>query len=215
MEKIEKMPIEINPEAVLIEMGYSAKDLRSPSEEIKESVEEDRKETIELLNEVKEEICPRGIKDDFEAEIKGGQLILWQSGKEKARFNSSFLVNHIREGKVSLFIVTIGEELEQKAKEYKKKGDKWKERILDALGSEAAEQTANYVHRLIEKERGMKLVRYSPGYGEAKGQDWSIQDQKIIFSLLRPREIDITLTKSCMMLPRKSISAIIGVKTKG
>lgn len=48
--------------------------------------------------------------------------------------------------------------------------------------------------------------RYSPGYG-----DLSLENQKLIFSLIDlPREIGVTLNKSLLMSPFKSVTAYVG-----
>ena len=43
--------------------------------------------------------------------------------------------------------------------------------------------------------------RISPGYGR-----WSVEEQDIIFKLLPADSIGVSLTKSYMMVPRKSVS---------
>ena len=52
--------------------------------------------------------------------------------------------------------------------------------------------------------------RFSPGYG-----DFDIGFQKEIFKLLNcPKNIGLSLCDSFIMSPSKSVSAIIGLKTK-
>jgi len=48
--------------------------------------------------------------------------------------------------------------------------------------------------------------RYSPGYC-----GWNITGQKILFSLLPEYFCGIELTDTCLMLPIKSVSGIIGI----
>jgi hypothetical protein len=50
------------------------------------------------------------------------------------------------------------------------------------------------------------LTRYSPGYG-----DWDITDQPHILALAGGEAIDVSVTPSCMLIPRKSVTAIIGL----
>jgi hypothetical protein len=107
--------------------------------------------------------------------------------------------------KVAICICTIGPELEQEVKELMEKNEMTRALILDALGSEAAEEVAIQSDRILaEKAREMNLwpsKRFSPGYGK-----WDIKEQRFIFRMLPAADIGVRLTESCMMIPRKSIS---------
>ena len=52
-------------------------------------------------------------------------------------------------------------------------------------------------------------TRFSPGYG-----DWDIKFQPQMLRLAEAKAIDISLTDSYMLMPRKSITAIIGLTSK-
>ena len=107
--------------------------------------------------------------------------------------------------KVAICICTIGPELEREIKKLMEKNEMTRALILDALGSEAAEEVAIQSDRILaEKAREMNLwpsKRFSPGYGK-----WDIKEQRFIFRMLPAADIGIRLTESCMMIPRKSIS---------
>ncbi len=55
---------------------------------------------------------------------------------------------------------------------------------------------------------GKKLKwRFSPGYG-----DWALEEQKILFPVLDcAHTIGLTLTESCMMVPVKSVTALMAI----
>ena len=81
----------------------------------------------------------------------------------------------------------------------------------DALASVLAEQAADAAEarlRALAASEGMYLTgRYSPGYG-----DWPIGVQPRIAALLdTPRRIGLCVTGTCLMLPRKSITAALGL----
>lgn len=107
--------------------------------------------------------------------------------------------------KVAICLCTIGPKLEEEIKKLMKINEMTRALILDALGSEAAEEVAIQSDRkLAEKAREMNLwpsKRYSPGYGK-----WDVKEQRFIFKLLPAADIGVRLTESCMMVPRKSIS---------
>ena len=55
----------------------------------------------------------------------------------------------------------------------------------------------------------------SAGMHANPGQDgWPIEQQRIIFSLVPAEKIGMRLTESCLMLPRKSVSFVIGCGEK-
>lgn len=81
----------------------------------------------------------------------------------------------------------------------------------DTLASVLAEQAAEAAEarlRALAAAEGMYLTgRYSPGYG-----DWPIGVQPRIAALLdTPRRIGLCVTGTCLMLPRKSITAALGL----
>ena len=83
--------------------------------------------------------------------------------------------------------------------------------ILQAIGAAAIEawmdETEGEIRR--ELEDGEALVpRYSPGYG-----DYPLAEQRRLLSLLdASRRIGVSLTDSLLMVPSKSVSAVIGVR---
>lgn len=115
--------------------------------------------------------------------------------------------------KAVVFIVTIGSEVEQMIKQ-KMKSQPHYGYLLDAAASLAAEAAAEYVNNSITQnlfnngERS--TLRYSPGYC-----DWPLTEQKKLFKILVNDKLDIQLSDQCLMSPRKSISAIIGISSNG
>ena len=112
---------------------------------------------------------------------------------------------------VSLMVCTIGGALHDVVEELLKNGEVAKATILDAVGSEAVEALADTVTNIIKQnakaERATITSRFSPGYG-----DWDIHEQKQLLTVLEAKKIGITITKQCLMVPEKSITACIGWK---
>ena len=112
--------------------------------------------------------------------------------------------------RAAIFAVTIGEALEKEVAQLTKEGSVLKASVLDAVGSIAVEKVANWLESMIRSiaaENGDKVSwRYSPGYC-----DWDITQQKELFRGLDGKSIGVNLTGSCLMVPRKSISGIIGL----
>ena len=79
--------------------------------------------------------------------------------------------------------------------------------LLDAIASAAVESFADYVCANISKNKAMTR-RFSPGYS-----DFSIEVQPAFLdSLDAHNTVGIALTDSFLMIPAKSITAIIGIK---
>ena len=83
--------------------------------------------------------------------------------------------------------------------------------VLQAIGAAAIEEWMDIAEDEIrrELEEGETLVpRYSPGFG-----DFPLTAQREILSVLdAARAIGVSLTDTLLMVPSKSVSAVIGVK---
>ena len=80
---------------------------------------------------------------------------------------------------------------------------------LKGLAAEIADALADYAHDFIRKEMNADELgeRFAPGYPAFP----DLLAQRKIFSLLKPIRIGVKLTKTCMMIPEHSTSAIISV----
>lgn len=112
--------------------------------------------------------------------------------------------------KIAVFICTAGQGFSDCAKIYNKEGEYLKGYIVDTMGSVAVEKSMDFIQSELEKrmqQEGMKITnRYSPGYC-----NWPVEDQKQLFSLLSVHTCGISLSDSCLMMPIKSVSGIIGI----
>ncbi len=112
--------------------------------------------------------------------------------------------------KVAVFLVTIGDHLEEMVCQLAEDGLILQAAALDAVGSEAGEKVADFVQgRIGEMARAQGLCisqRFSPGYC-----DWDIEQQNMLFRAVDGDSVGIRLTDGCLMIPRKSISGIIGI----
>ncbi len=83
--------------------------------------------------------------------------------------------------------------------------------ILDAIGSAAVECFCDYLSKSIQDENGVCFrPRFSPGYG-----DLSINCQGCVLGACdASRKIGVTLSSNHLMIPKKTVSAIAGVRPK-
>lgn len=109
---------------------------------------------------------------------------------------------------LSLALYTIGEALEQRMDELMKR-DMLRAVALDGAGTAALSEVSRLVEARItaEVESGACKagMRVSPGQ-----EGWPIEQQRILFRIIPAGEIGVELTKSCLMLPRKSVSFVMG-----
>lgn len=111
---------------------------------------------------------------------------------------------------IGFLISSIGEEIENWSKYFMDNNEILKGYLIDKVASELVEQLADRTESLLEKELGkieLKATnRYSPGYC-----GWSVADQQNLFSLIPEKFCGVSLNDNSMMIPIKSVSAIIGV----
>ena len=79
--------------------------------------------------------------------------------------------------------------------------------ITDAVGSESADATMDFLHQLARRElfrAGLTLSehRFSAGYG-----DMSLDTQWLVDKILQLSQMGIQLTETAFMLPEKSVTA--------
>ncbi|MFA5012820.1 MAG: vitamin B12 dependent-methionine synthase activation domain-containing protein [Ignavibacteria bacterium] len=122
---------------------------------------------------------------------------------------------------VPFFIVTVGQRATEYAQELYANNQYQEYLYFHGLSVETAEGLAEYWHKIIRKELGIdkkdsddvnKLFqqgyqgsRYSFGYPACP----NLEDNKLLFELLKPERIGITLTEEWQMVPEQSTNAIV------
>ncbi len=113
--------------------------------------------------------------------------------------------------KAVIMAATIGNDIENIIRRYEIT-DMYKALILDSCASAAVENLCDNFQNWLEEElKGMFLTdRFSPGYG-----DMPFKQQKQICSILNTQKsIGVSLSQSGIMIPRKSVTAVIGISNK-
>ncbi len=104
-------------------------------------------------------------------------------------------------------IATIGLPIDTKISDMLEKKDILQAFILDSIGSVAVEQLVESICNDIRQKYGETTFRFSPGYG-----DWGLQNQPAFLHWLGAEKTGVILSSSYQMVPRKSVSAIMGIK---
>lgn len=115
---------------------------------------------------------------------------------------------------VRIFVATIGDALENAASRYMEDGEALHGYLMDRIASLAVESLAENHERYLRDfyaPRGESVsARLSPGYC-----DWPVEEQRKLARVIPFSRAGVRLTESCMMVPKKSISAIVGIGPKG
>jgi hypothetical protein len=141
---------------------------------------------------------------------KNGDPICLQGSRTtiKGHSASNLLKNSFA---VIFMAVTIGSGLENLTSRYTKEKQFENALVLDTIGSEAAEASANalnsYLLTLARQAKNTLTGRFSPGYG-----DLPLFFQKDMFRELSLDSLNIVLDKKYILFPRKTVTAILGVE---
>ncbi len=122
---------------------------------------------------------------------------------------SNALAKHLTGAlRVAVLSVTVGEDIEERVKSLFAEGKYTLALLLDAAATTAVEQAADAVCGLIGYNIGREGLkagrRFSPGYG-----DWELSEQPEVLRLAGGEKIGMKLSSAFMLLPRKSITAIM------
>ncbi len=172
----------------------------------------------------------------YGANSEGNRLLLFdESGREIGHWNFlrqqkpdglclSDFVKPLASGErdsIALFITTAGTGIRDRAQEFKERGEYLLSHTLQALAVETAEAAAERVHRKIREGWGLydsseltmqdrlkaryQGIRVSFGYPACP----NLADQELLFKLLAPETIGVSLTEGFMMDPEASVSALV------
>jgi len=83
--------------------------------------------------------------------------------------------------------------------------------VLDAVASEVVDKgldwIMDYFRQILRREGKTTLnTRFSAGYG-----DFALENQQLLHKLLQMDKWGVMITKSCLLVPEKSVTAVTGV----
>lgn len=170
-------------------------------------------QTGELIEEVTEELeknsLPKSVYREYDCKVNGNEV---EIGDFKV--TSSHLSKNLQGCQRAVILAaTIGRCADLMIKKYSVI-NMAKATVVQAAGASAIENYVDEVEAEIRNNaeaRGFYLrPRFSPGYG-----DFPLDCQKEIFQMLEcSKRIGITLTEGNLMMPTKSVTAIIGLTTE-
>ncbi len=162
----------------------------------------------DCITEVKRDSMPNYIYKVFDIQKKDKNILLENT---ILTFRGNDIYNHlVNSEKCVLMAATLGSKIDRQIKYYSK-FDMTKCLILDACATTAIEALCDEVEEEVKevaKNEGYYITsRYSPGYG-----DFNIEMQpKLLNTLNTQVKIGLTVTDSLILIPRKSVTAVIGL----
>ncbi|MDD3031294.1 MAG: vitamin B12 dependent-methionine synthase activation domain-containing protein [Atribacterota bacterium] len=207
MEIIENIRLRIDKEEVLRYLGCFKKEASDINPLIIKLTREEIAQAYSLIE-------PKGIYDFVKVKqfcLGSGKILL--SNKQSLQFDNK-LVEQLADIKYAVFcIVSVGHFLEDKISEYFSSGEAPKAMALDAAGTVAIRNFRDCMCKLIRQkaeDMGLKVIgSFSPGE-----EGWTIDQQKTIFQIIPADKIGVNITDSYMMVPKKSLSFMIGIGIK-
>ena len=204
-------------------MGFIMKNLKNltiPKDEVLRYLGHKKKQIIsdninelvdQTIEEAKELIFPKFVLSYFNTIIKEDGVTfentnLLLTGKD--------IKEHLKHAKKTvLMAVTLGSIIEKKIKLYERT-NLTKALILDSCATTAVEEVCDILEEEVKnkalKENLSITFRYSPGYG-----DLPLDVQGDFLNTLNANKvIGLTVSKSNILMPRKSVTAIIGLVPK-
>lgn len=187
MEILENIPVDLNFEEIKKELHMQEKG--------------DWNHVQTLVDEAQSLIRPKAVYRSCYIEAKLEDAIF----VDGIRLRSRVLRKHMDDvGRVFPYVVTIGSKLEEQARAFK---DFVKQYYLDTIGNIALITARKYLEDQLRSRYALGCISYmSPG----SLKDWGLEEQKQLFSILGNVEsfIRVRLTKSLLMIPKKSLSGI-------
>lgn len=123
----------------------------------------------------------------------------------------SIIVNCLRDSDFfAVITASVGKELDKWIEAKRCGGDVMEAFVADAIGSVIVEAIVtwglSFLTHMVAKVNLKISNSYSPGYC-----GWDVAEQRMFFSMLPDSFCGISLTDSCLMLPIKSVSALVGI----
>lgn len=189
--------MEINKQEMLRYLGYKGQDIDSKLENLID-------ETAQELN---NSITPKSVYLEFPCTVTNDTTVLLGP----MEITSKNLAKNLKGCEYAIvFAATIGSSADILIKRYSIT-NLAKASVVQAAGAALIETYCDSLEDSIREDASKRNLylrpRFSPGYG-----DLSLELQKDIFNLLEcSKRIGLSLTDSCLMVPSKSVTAIIGL----
>lgn len=196
---IDDLPVEIDRETLLKLAGYSEK-RPAPARLVTVA---DR--VIELALALAR---PRAVYEVHETG-QGDDGAVMLAG---ARFSGKILARVLKGSDLAaVYALTLGPALDAESSRLAGGGDVLSSVLLDTAGSLVlAKASIAFIERVHGTDAAPRGFSVTPPFGPGQCR-WDLAEQRILFDLIVPSRIGIALTDTFLMIPKKSVSGILGI----
>ncbi len=201
MPALENLELDFDVDAVLRGQGAEPAILRARRPALVDLAEKALHEGLPLVQ-------PKVAYRSFQVQELRHERLIFAGG---GQLSGKLVAQHLGQAReVYVLLCSIGFDLERYAEETWNTSAVYS-LALEGAGSAAVEALANAACRRLDEQaiqRGWKSsIPLSPGM-----TDWPVEDgQPQIFNLLAGEELEVSLTPSYIMLPKKSLTMVIGM----
>ncbi len=188
--------LKINYEDVLIRMGAN-KYITKIDSELKNSI-------LEIIELAKKILQPKYAISLSHKIIKENKIYL-----DEFVINSKDIFKLLENStSVCGIVATVGISIDTKISLLLEQKEIFQAFVLDSVGSVAVEELITNICNDVKEKYGHITTRFSPGYG-----DWPLINQYDLLQWVGAEKIGVSLSSTFQMMPRKSVSAIVGYNT--
>lgn len=172
----------------------------------KEKLERYVSEALTLIN-------LKGVQGRLKIERLNASVI---SLSDTVQIESNSLSEFLEDCKEVLFFgATSGEEIVKAISLNSRDEDLTAAVVFDAVASEMTDEALDWIMECMNSElrrenKCLTVSRFSAGYG-----DFSLNNQKIIYDILKMEKLGVKLTDDFLLVPEKSVTAVAGIRPIG
>jgi hypothetical protein len=200
---IDDLPVQIDRETLLKIAGYS--DKRPAPPRLVSAADRIVERALALAH-------PRAVYEVHETAQDDDGAITLGGG----RFTGKILARVLKASDLAaVYAVTLGPELDTEASGFAAKGDVLSSVLLDTAGTLVlATASIALIGRIFNTEAAPRGWAVTPPFGPGQCR-WDLAEQRVLFDLIVPPRIGISLTDTFLMIPKKSVSGLLGIGKPG
>jgi hypothetical protein len=203
MPILSDIQIKINAEDVLLAMNNGRKSNPKLIDETVKAIE-----TAEKLWQ------PRAVYEDFTViDIEGEEILLAPRGADNGtRLKIGPHIDLLAMAESAMIsVVTVGSQLDHRITELNRGNHLLEAYLLDSVGVVALTEVDKAVRQRAEQQARNLNWGVSERLGPGSLMGWDLTGQSVISSLVDIKKIDLTINESCVLMPFKSASSLIGM----
>ena len=202
MPLIESIEIELDVEKIAAAMRMGSPDAR-----LAKQLEDELPAAMELFR-------PAVLYEWLEVEgVEDHEVVLradGDGGEKRLRLGPMAKLMS-KAGRALVGAATVGARLDEELKAVKESGDFLRSYFIDSLGVAALAETGRMLCLVAEKEAASRSWGVGRRLAPGSLRGWEMEGQEDLCRLLPLEQMGLTLNDSCMLVPHKSASCLIGI----